>query len=87
MNLEQLLDSLRADAAFMRNVTHWETIPAQPARLAPFPPGIDARIPAVLRARGVQALYTHQREAVDADPAGRACGRGHADGLGQDALL
>lgn len=66
MNLEQLLDSLRADAAFMRNVTHWETIPAQPARLAPFPPGIDARIPAVLRARGVQALYTHQREAVDA---------------------
>ena len=66
MNLEQLLDSLRGSSAFMRNVTHWETIEAKPARLAPFPEGIDGRIPAVLRARGVQSLYTHQRQAIDA---------------------
>ncbi len=66
MNLEQLIDSLRASPAFMQNVTHWETVPAKPARLAPFPEGIDPRIPAVLRARGVQSLYTHQRQAIDA---------------------
>ncbi len=66
MNLEQLLDSLRASPAFMQNVTHWETMPARPARLAPFPEAIDPRIPAVLAGRGIHALYTHQRQAVDA---------------------
>lgn len=66
MNLEQLLDSLRGSPAFMRNVTHWETVPARPAKLAPFPERVDARIPTALRARGVQSLYTHQRKAFDA---------------------
>ncbi|HIT69662.1 MAG TPA: DEAD/DEAH box helicase, partial [Candidatus Aphodomonas merdavium] len=50
----------------MQNVTHWETMPARPARLAPFPEAIDPRIPAVLAGRGIHALYTHQRQAVDA---------------------
>lgn len=66
MNLEQLIDSLKASPAFMENVTRWETIPARPARLAAFPPQIDARIPAMLKTRGVEALYTHQRQAVEA---------------------
>lgn len=66
MNLEQLLDSLRQSPSFMENVTHWEKLPARPARLAPFPEGIDTRIQEVLRGRGIQALYTHQRKAVDA---------------------
>ena len=66
MNLEQLVEALRASPAFMQNVTHWETQPARPARLAAFPEGIDPRIPAVLKSRGVQSLYTHQRQAVDA---------------------
>lgn len=66
MNLEQLLDSLRGSPGFMQSVTHWEAMPARPAKLAPFPEGMDVRIPAVLRGRGVQSLYTHQRLAVDA---------------------
>lgn len=66
MNLEQLLDALRASPAFMNNVTHWETLSARPARLAPFPDGIDGRIPDVLKKRGAQSLYTHQRQAIDA---------------------
>ncbi|MCL1964379.1 MAG: DEAD/DEAH box helicase [Firmicutes bacterium] len=70
MNLEQILDSLRDSPAFMKNVTHWETVPARPARLASFPEGIDARVQAALRGRGVQSLYTHQRLAVDAVLAG-----------------
>lgn len=70
MNLDQLLDSLRASPAFMSNVTRWEVQPAKAARLSPFPDGIDGRIPAVLRKRGVESLYTHQRQAVDAVLAG-----------------
>ena len=66
VNLEQLIDSLKSSPAFMENVTRWETIPARPARLAAFPPEIDARIPAMLRERGVHSLYTHQRQAMDA---------------------
>ena len=32
MNLDQYLDALRGNPAFMSCVTHWETLPAQPAR-------------------------------------------------------
>ena len=63
MNLTQLLDRLR-HTDFMENVTHWETIPARPAQYAPFPEGLDARIPPVLNARGIERLYTHQAQAL-----------------------
>jgi len=46
-------------------------IPARAARHAEFPAGLDARIVAALRARGIARLYTHQREAWDHVVAGR----------------
>lgn len=70
LNLTQLLDRLR-HTDFMDNVTHWETIPARPAQYAPFPEGLDARIPPVLRARGIERLYTHQAQALAEAAAGR----------------
>ena len=45
--------------------------PAQPAEYADFPADLDPRLLAVLQARGLQRLYTHQREAFDAAAAGR----------------
>ncbi len=45
--------------------------PAQPAEYADFPDGLDPRLLAVLQAKGLQRLYTHQREAFDAAAAGR----------------
>ena len=71
MNLDQLLDQLRNNPAFMQNVTHWETIPAKPARYAPFPEDMDPRIPPVLRERGIKQLYIHQRAAYDAVAQGK----------------
>lgn len=47
--------------------------PARPARFAPFPDGIDARLPAALGERGIAQLYSHQRAAFDAVRAGRHC--------------
>ena len=35
--LEQALAELRDDAAFMRSVYHWETIPAREANFVEFP--------------------------------------------------
>ncbi len=46
-------------------------IPARAARHAEFPSGLDARIVAALRARGIGKLYSHQREAWDHVAAGR----------------
>lgn len=65
MNLEQLIGRLKQTPDFMENVTHWETIPARKAVFAPFPETMDRRLPAVLTARGVYSLYSHQREAFD----------------------
>ena len=64
MNLAQLIDTLRADEQFMSCVTHWRTQEARPARYAPYPAHVDARIRAVLQKRGVEQLYTHQAQAV-----------------------
>jgi DEAD/DEAH box helicase domain-containing protein len=45
--------------------------PPVPARHADFPPELDPRLVEVLRRRGVERLYTHQREAFDAVRAGK----------------
>lgn len=70
MNLNQLIGRLQSMPSFMENVTHWETIPAKEAQYVPFPESMDARIPEVLRQRGIDQLYTHQREAFDRVEAG-----------------
>ncbi len=66
MNIDQLLEVLRRDSAFMQRVEHWHTEPARPARYAPWPQDMDERIPAMLASRGVHQLYTHQAQAIAA---------------------
>lgn len=55
----------------MENVTEWRVLPAREAKYAPFPRELDARIVQVLKARGIERLYTHQRQALDCALAGR----------------
>ena len=45
--------------------------PAVPARYADFPEELDPRLVDVLRQRGIERLYTHQRAAFDAARAGK----------------
>ncbi|HET7293093.1 MAG TPA: DEAD/DEAH box helicase [Vicinamibacteria bacterium] len=45
--------------------------PAVPARHADFPEALDPRLVEALRRRGVERLYTHQREAYDTALAGK----------------
>jgi DEAD/DEAH box helicase domain-containing protein len=66
MNVAQIVDRLREDRSFTRNLTSWRTIPARPPRYAGFPERLHARLVEGLRKRGIQDLYTHQREAVEA---------------------
>ncbi len=66
MNLDQYLDTLRGNAAFMSCVTHWETLPSQPAKYMDMPGALSAPVVRALNKRGIYQLYTHQRRAVDA---------------------
>ena len=62
MNLDQLIGRLKTDSSFMECVTEWRTLPAAEGSYAPLPEAMDDRIKAVLRARGIYRLYTHQAE-------------------------
>lgn len=71
MNLEQYIESLKRNPAFMQCVTCWRILPERPARYADFPEGLDPRIRAALGKRGIARLYTHQRHAIESAMAGR----------------
>ncbi|MBO2517866.1 MAG: ATP-dependent helicase, partial [Clostridiales bacterium] len=71
MNLDQLLDVLKNDESFMQNVTCWREEPARQAVFAPYPSGIDEKIPAALQKRGISKLYTHQAACFDAAEKGK----------------
>jgi DEAD/DEAH box helicase domain-containing protein len=71
MTLEQILSSLRSSPATARHLTSWREIPAQPARFAPIPAGVNPRLAAALRGAGVESLYTHQAEAFEVAESGK----------------
>ncbi|MBX5476865.1 MAG: DEAD/DEAH box helicase [Clostridia bacterium] len=63
MNLSQLLETIAASPDLTRRITRWERIPARPARPSPWPEDMDPSLQAILRERGISALYSHQGEA------------------------
>ncbi len=70
MNVDQLIQVLRDDPAFMERVTNWTVLPATDGIYSPFPDTLDERICAVLRKRGISRLYSHQAESFEAARAG-----------------
>jgi DEAD/DEAH box helicase domain-containing protein len=52
-------------------VTAVHHLPAAPAQTAPFPARLDPRLVEVLRARGIEAPYTHQAAAIECALDGR----------------
>ncbi|HEX6988269.1 MAG TPA: DEAD/DEAH box helicase, partial [Bacillota bacterium] len=71
MNLEQLIEQLRADRTFMARVTAWREEPARPARHADWPAQVGPELRAALRAAGIDRPYTHQAEAIASAMSGR----------------
>lgn len=65
MALSEVLRDLRGDTAFMSNVMAWRTVPARPGRFAPIPNQLQPLLRAALHARGIDALYLHQAQALD----------------------
>lgn len=69
--LPVVLEALTRSPSIAPCITTHEVIPARAARTAAFPDWLDERLVRLLRDRGVESLYTHQRDALDAVHAGR----------------
>jgi DEAD/DEAH box helicase domain-containing protein len=71
MSVEMGLDRLLVQDDFRQHLTLDHTLPARPARFAPFPDGLDYRLAQALAARGITRLYSHQAEATQLALAGK----------------
>ncbi|MDP9250455.1 MAG: DEAD/DEAH box helicase, partial [Chloroflexota bacterium] len=68
------IETLLADPSLEPLVAAHRVLEPRPPRYAPWPEGLDQRLVNGLRSRGVEALYTHQAQAVEAVRARRnAC--------------
>src|SRR3954447_2651665 len=64
-SLQDLLSQLKVSDEFKENIVHWETIEEKKAKTIDFPESIHSSIKAALQRRGINSLYTHQREAYE----------------------
>ena len=53
LTVSQVLDQLRSDDSFMRNVTEWHVEPPKPAVYADFPASVPALLKESLNKRGL----------------------------------
>ena len=64
--IEIVLQALRRDRTFMRDIVAWRKLPPRPARYADPPAGLDDELIDLLRRQKTWPLYTHQTQAVEA---------------------
>jgi len=68
---ETVLARLLEEPSLAGTVVHHETLPARPATYAEFPAWLDPRLRTGLASRGIERLYSHQAEAIEAVHDGR----------------
>lgn len=64
-SISELLQSWQYDEELKQNIIHWHTLDGKRAEYAPFPDELHPSLQKALRLRGIEQLYTHQREAFD----------------------
>ena len=70
--LPELLKEWKTEPDMMERIEHWHTIKEKPAAYADFPPAMHDSLKAALRKKGIEQLYTHQREAFDLAESGQS---------------
>lgn len=70
MNLIQLLESFKTDRAIAPNIAKWQVFPPRAGVYEDYPDYLEEKLVMVMKRRGIQKLYSHQREAVDSIHAG-----------------
>jgi DEAD/DEAH box helicase domain-containing protein len=63
--LPQLMNEWKTEPDMMERIVHWHTMEEKPAKYAEFPAGMHDSLKEALRKKGIEKLYTHQREAFD----------------------
>jgi DEAD/DEAH box helicase domain-containing protein len=71
MDSRTALENILNSPEFAPHIVENRLIPAAEGRYAPFPKGLDGRIAAALRRRGIERLYTHQAEVWERAAEGR----------------
>lgn len=66
MSIQALLSSWRSDPLTGPNLPIWQTTPARPADLRPFPSDLPPALVAALTRRGIGSLFSHQVKAWEA---------------------
>src|SRR6266568_9696991 len=66
LNFTNLIVHMPVSPIYPARISYWYETPALPARTAGFPDWVDPHLIKILHERGVNELYTHQREAVEA---------------------
>jgi len=71
MHAQAFLDSLTADPLEAENLVHVQELPARTPQVVPFPEGLPELLVSRLSLLGVDGLYAHQLEGLEALRAGR----------------
>lgn len=64
-DLQEVIQFLKDDPTFTKQITHWHTLEEKRAETESFPDNIHPSIKSSLEKRGISELYTHQRTAFD----------------------
>ncbi|MBI1783951.1 DEAD/DEAH box helicase, partial [Candidatus Sumerlaeota bacterium] len=70
VSVQDVLAQIKGHGSLGNNIVKWEVIPPRPAQFAPIPPAVNSELTAILRAQGIEQLYSHQAEAIEASLAG-----------------
>jgi DEAD/DEAH box helicase domain-containing protein len=66
MQVDQIVEQMLGDPRIAANIAAYRALAGREPVYREFPEDIDGRLIAALRSRGIERLYAHQREAVDA---------------------
>ncbi len=66
MNLSQVLTQMEGAPELRELITAWQLTEAKQGCFGDFPTGVDPRLVSVLRERGIERLFTHQAQAIEA---------------------
>ncbi|MEQ6356277.1 DEAD/DEAH box helicase [Lysinibacillus sp. M3] len=63
--ISELLSEWSYDEELKERIVHWQTLEGREAKYAPFPANLHPSLVKALQSRGIEQLYTHQRQAFD----------------------
>ncbi|MBB6444658.1 DEAD/DEAH box helicase [Bacillus benzoevorans] len=65
-NLQDMITEFKNAEEYKENIIHWHTLEAKEASVAEFPESIHPILKESLQKRGINTLYTHQKQAYEA---------------------